>query len=92
VQRSLCGTTTNVGGPHGGQIGIPHRPEIAERELHKGVRLARQPDKFDIGRLLAVEMHHRAEIAAAETILREIALKDDGIEFVNVHRELPDRP
>ena len=85
LQRSLCGTTTTVGGPHGGAIGVLHGAHIAGRQLNERLCLPGEADEFDIDRLLAIDVNDGAKIAPAEAVFWEIAFKDDSIEFANAH-------
>jgi len=88
VQRSLCGTTPNVGRPHGREIGIAHGADIIGGQLDERLRLPGQSNEFDVDRLFAVHVDHCAQIPAPKSMLREIAFKDDSIEFVNAHAAL----
>jgi hypothetical protein len=67
VQRSLCGTTPNIGGANGREIRILHRAYIAESELHDCLRMPRQADEFYLDHLLAVHTDDGAEITSAKT-------------------------
>jgi hypothetical protein len=84
LQRSLCGTASKVGGADCGKISILHRANIARRQLHDRLRLAREANELDVEHVL-MDVHDRAQIAALEPVFREVALENDSIKFVERH-------
>ena len=75
--------------PYGDQIRVEYCPDSANGKRHERLSTTRRVHKLDFKAIRRVHVHHRAEIASPESVLRKIPIEDHGIEGFVLHYCVP---
>jgi hypothetical protein len=79
------------GGTHGDQVVVPDLPDVVSAKCDESLRSTWGGHELDFDRIRPVDVNDRTQIAAPETVRRQVAVEHDDVKRMNSHFEPPGR-
>ena len=67
------------------EVLVAHPANVVHSERQQCMHPARSGDELDLKAIRFVDLHDRPEISPAQTMLRQVAVENDGIEILESH-------
>lgn len=74
---------------YGEEIIVADGSQVRDGHFYEGLRLTRCTHEFDFDGCGRMHVHDRAHVATTQAMVREVALQDYGIKFVQGHSAPP---